>query len=233
VGDRWVVETVTRQVQISRPQPPAGQGTSVRWQFTVRGVERVAGVDCYRVEVRPTVAGPSQPLTILWADRQTLTLRRFQTELRVAGNLVTVTENYEPVGGQPTPVQCPLTALPIDMPTFAGGQSKGLQQFNYDAVVGTGGKKGIGDLGFHFEISQDVAAAKIDDVRKLLGEGFSKDLDAQPIMEVRLKTIEREVRQMWRAGSPWPVYCQSGPTTARLLTVTTAATSGAKPGEVH
>ena len=47
-------------------------------------------------------------------------------------------ENYWPrkrfefSSGQPSPVLGPLTALPVDLPLFVGGEAKGMQTFAYE-----------------------------------------------------------------------------------------------------
>ena len=57
------------------------------------------------------------------------------------------------------------------------------------------------------------------EVKGLLADEFAKDLRVRPAVEVRLKRFDRQVRQVWQAGLPWPVYTESGSTTARLIKV--------------
>jgi hypothetical protein len=74
-------------------------------------------------------------------------------------------------------------------------------------------------VAFAVDIKQSVAPVKYDQVRSLVPREFTRDLAARPLAEVRLKTSEREVRQVWQAGQPWPVYSSNGPTETRLVEV--------------
>jgi hypothetical protein len=226
-GDSWVVETATRELQ-SRDAIDARKPVAVKWQFTVKKVEKTAGHDCHRVEVvclddkgNPDKA---QPKAVFWIDEKSMALRQLQTQLPVPGGFRTVTESYAFGDNQPSPVIGPLSALPIDLPLFTSGAARGLEKFTYEAVSGAGGKRAPNDVAFAIDIEQSFTAGKADDVKRLVADEFSRDLKAHPVVEVKLKTPTREVRQLWQAGQPWPLYSHNGQTTARLLKVTTAET---------
>lgn len=233
VGDRWVVETTTLPLQAPLGQEGAPPVKPVQWQFSVRALERLFDRECYRIEVQPLPIRTPSPVTTFWVDRQSLVLRQVQAQLAVAGRLHTMTESYQFGSGQPTPVQGPLTALPIDLPLFTAGRAKGLQQFAYEAVAGPSGKKALGDVGFLMSIQQEMVPATAEHAKSLLPEGFAKVLDTKPTVEVRLKSIQGRVRQLWRPGCPWPVYADNGPTVARLVKIVPAPTQPNNPPEVR
>ena len=222
VGDRWVVETRTLLLQATPEKQGIARGKPIRWRFHVERIEKIAGVECYRVEVRCLEEGPRQPATTLWADRRSLAPRQLQTQLPVAGGFATVAESYRFPGGQPAPVQSPFTALPLDMPVFLG-HVKGAQTYSYEAVVGYAGEKALGDVGFAFDVQQNVAQLEPAQVKGLIHDAFAKDLRSRPVTEVRLKSSQREVRQLWQSGRPWPSYSDNGTTEARLINVTPAS----------
>src|SRR5438477_392650 len=81
------------------------------------------------------------------------------------------------------------------------------------SVSGPAGKRDATDVAFSTDIEQNITPAKADDVNRLVPEEFkefSRDLKARPVVEVKLKTAEREVRQLWQVGQPWPVYIDNG-----------------------
>jgi hypothetical protein len=55
--------------------------------------------------------------------------------------------------------------------------------------------------------------------KSLTDDAFSKSLTTRPVTEVRLKSLGREVRQLWQAQRPWPIYSDNGYTVARLVSV--------------
>lgn len=223
VGDRWTIETQTRQIQVGEPPAPTPLGKPVRWQFTVQGDEKVGGRDCFQVQVLCQLpADRPQPQTTLWVDAQSLALRQVQTQLTVGGQVRTLTESYQFPGQQPTPVLGPFSALPLDMPLLLGGRTKGTQTFHYEAIPGPGGAKAIGDVGFAFEVTQDLATQSPEKARNLLHGDLIKSLEDRPLLEVKLKTCERSVTQLWQAGTPWPAYSENGTTVARLVDWTPA-----------
>jgi hypothetical protein len=227
-GDQWTVETQTQQVQarVDQPEKPGDAEKKdltppVRWQFKVEKEEKIGEAKCLRVDVKCMIEG-KQPLTTLWVDQKSMTIRRFQTQLHIQGAYRTITENYEYQDGQPSPVICPVTALPLDLPLFQKGDTKGEDTFYFEAISGPTGVKDPGDVGFMTEIKQKMSTVKPAEMKGLLADDFSKDLDVKPVVEVQLITHEKTVRQLWRPELPWPVYCDNGSTTARLVKYTPA-----------
>jgi hypothetical protein len=228
VGDSWVVETRTTALQI-RADLDDRKPAPVTWKFTVKKPEKVAGHECHRVEVvcldSKGNIDKAQPGVVFWIDQKSMALRQLQTQMPAPGGFRTITENYAFGDNQPTPVAGLLSALPIDMPLFTAGASRGLEKYTYEAVSGPAGKRDVGDVGFATDIEQSITPAKADDVKNLIPDEFkefSRDLKAKPVVEVKLKTAEREIRQLWQVGQPWPVYVSNGQTVAKLIKVTLA-----------
>jgi len=232
VGDTWVVETTTLQVQAADGQQQLSRSKPIQWQFAVRAIEKLQGQDCYRIEASPVLPGQSQAATILWVDRQSLGLRQVQSKLRVAGEERTMTESYRFTPGQSSPVQSPITALPVDLPVFVPNEAKGAQSFSYKATTAIDEEKAFNDTAFLVNIEQELSPTDLEGVKSLLPEEFTKDLQARPVIEVRLKSVQGQVRQLWQAGAPWPVFADNGTTRARLLEVKPAAPEGENVKEV-
>jgi hypothetical protein len=223
-GDSWVVETASLPIQVRSDLDPTVRSKPIQWQFTVQRYEKVIGDDCYRVVVKCLEPG-TQPTTVLWIDRKTQTLRQIETEIPVRGGFKKMVENYQ-FSGQKSAVLGPLTALPIDMPFFQGNRTKGLETYVYEANMGPAGKKALGEIGFTYEVEQDVSMPSSQNVKGLLPDAYSKDLNTRPVVEIRLRSAGRQVRQLWRPGLPWPVYADNGITVSRLVKVTSAPQSG-------
>ena len=219
LGDRWIVETRTQPVQTRRGIARQLAVRPIQWQFAVQRFEKTLDQDCYRVEVRCLMPGRPQPVTVLWVDRKSRALRKIQTQVPVPGGFRTMTENYHFAGGQPSPVLGPLSALPVDLPLLMGDQAKGMQKFVYETNTSPTGVKAVGDLGFAYEVEQQVAPAQPEQVKGLLSDTFSKDIGQRSTVEVQLKRFDRQVRQLWQPGLPWPVYTESGSTVSRLVKV--------------
>jgi hypothetical protein len=217
LGQTWVVETTSLPIQTAHAAHQHAGGRMVRWRFTVRAIEKVGGEECFRVEVQPLEPTQPGPVTTFWADVRSLVLRHWQSTIPVAGGWRTLVETYQHVGGQPSPVHGPLTVLPIDMPLLADRPVKGLDRFVYEAIPGPPGQKALGEPGFVVAIEQDTEPAHSDQVKALLGEEFTKDPSAGSLLEVRLSSPLRKVRQLWQPNQPWPMYVDNGTTIARLV----------------
>ena len=227
VGDRWVVETRTRAIQVR--EEPADEAAAVRWEFVVAGREAFGGREAFRVRVRCLDQGPG-PAVTLWVDAATLTLRQVQAQLPTPGGFRTVTETYRADADLPTPVLGPLTALPLDLPAFLPSGAKGLETFQYEALPGPAGTKAVGEVGFLYAVQQTVEPADAAGIKGLLDGPFAADGDRQPARRVRLRGSDRSVEQLWKPALPWPVWSNNGRTTARLVEVGRAESEG-PPGE--
>ncbi len=219
LGDRWIVETTTRPLQVRSDPALVATSRAIQWQFSVQRYEKSLSDDCYRLEVRCLESKQPRPVTVLWIDRQTLALRQLQTQLPTPDGFRTITQSYEFTAGQPSPVLGPLTALPIDLPLFRAGQAKGMETFTYETHSGPRGTKAVGDVGFAYHVKQQIAPADADEAKTLVGESLAKGLQQKPLVEVRIVGPQRRVRQLWQPGLPWPVYCENGSTVCRLVKV--------------
>lgn len=235
LGDKWTVEAVGRTVQARRGGALPTM-RPIQWQFALSKFEKSLTHDCFRVEVRCLESQDGHPLTVLWVDRDSRTLRQVTTEIPVPGGFQQMTLSYEFEAGQPGPVLGPLTALPIDLPAALASNAKGLEAFQYTASIGPPERKEVGELAFAHDVEQRVAPIPAADVRQLLTGAFAKSLDGEslskslsdealterPVTEVRLKSAGREIRQLWQTGSPWPIYCDNGYCVSRLVSPSAA-----------
>jgi hypothetical protein len=225
VGQKWVVETLTTQLQVRRDFKQTPKARPVQWQFEVQGIEKVDGKDCYKVQITCQVDDRNQPVTIIWSNTKTMMLQQLQTQFPVQGGFRTVTEQYKSAAGRPAPVLAPLTVLPLEMPVFldnAGEKALGPQEFSYQTVEGPGGTKEVDDVGFTFDVQQELAPATAKDAAGKVADNFSKGLENAPLVKVELKgpgKRGRQVSQLWQADQPWPVYTNNGSTVARLVKV--------------
>jgi|GEM_PF-626861 len=220
VGDQWTVETSSVQQQTAVGAVGKTRGQAVRWQFLVKSVEAVDGRQCFRVKITSRAAGRRQPLTTLWIDRDAFLLRQFQTQFPVPGGFRTVTETYRFREGSKAPVLPPLTALPVDLPVFDSEHSKSLEPYSYETLIGDANTKNLDTVRFATDVRQQLVPANTDGIKSLLNDEFTKSLDASPVVELRLQSPDRTVRQFWQAGQPWPLLADNGVTRARLLNVT-------------
>lgn len=218
LGDSWIVETVSQPLQTRGDASAPSRLKPIQWQFAVQRYEKTLSDDCYRVEVKCLAEG-QQPTTVLWVDKKSLAIRQIQTQIPTADGFQAVTQSYEFSSGQPSPVLGPLSALPLDLPLFSGNQSKGMQTFMYETHAGKPGEKAVGELGFAHQVEQQVESVATEQVKGLVHETYTKSLSAQPVVEVKLKSGERQVRQLWQPGLPWPVYSKNGSTECRLIKV--------------
>lgn len=214
-GDSWVVETETRRIQV-RESDPARKPARIRWRFHVRGVEPIAGRDCYRIDIECLAKGRLQPATVIWCDKQTLFLQQFQTQLATNGRYRVIRESYSVPKGVSAPVVPPLTALPIALPAFLSQGSKGIGSFTYTSQAKSAGSKAPGLLRFAHTVQQDQSrpSRRCLDGAKL---GLSKSLDGADLTEVKLRSSTEKIVQLWKKGSPWPVYTDNGCTQAWLV----------------
>jgi hypothetical protein len=217
VGQQWVVASVSLQSQARRDPKAAGPAEVVRWQFDVWSVEKIDERNCFKVDVK-CLLDEGQAVITLWVDQQSMTLRRVQTRVPVAGGFRTVTEDYRSASGQPFPAFAPLTVPPLELPLFLAG-TKGAQTFAYQASSTPAGEKGVGDIDFSFSVDQQITRPLADNIKGLLPEEYSKDLSQKAVVEVQLKTASFQTRQLWQPGLPWPVYSNNGVAESRLIEV--------------
>ena len=211
VGDQWTVETQSRQQQVASPRQ---KRIAARWQFRVEAIDRVQGKPCWRVVIRPSQT--PEPKTTVWIDRTTTAIRQIQTQLPTPEGYKAVTESYRS-GGMAAPVVGPLSVLPIAIPQFPEPGLKSLDTYQYETISGPGGVKAIGDVGFSTEIRQNFSKPSAQRMKGILDNEHIKSLEDRPMVEVELATPDETVRQVWREGSPWPLFTDNGTTQARLI----------------
>jgi len=225
VGDSWVIAAVTRPLQ-ERNERKQERGAedepkAVQWQFKVDRTEKLGPNECYVVVVSAVEDPKNQPQSKLWVDAKSMAIRQLETQLPVREGFATVTESYQFGEGQPGPVLPHITALPLELPMFIAGRA-GEQVFNYEARSGTAtARRDAGDVGFSVDVSQSVTPMTQQQAQAegKVPKQYTRDLEAKPLAEVRMKTKAREVHQIWQATQPWPVYSNNGTTEARLVSV--------------
>jgi hypothetical protein len=216
-GQTWMIETVSEKIQ-GREITPARKPVPIRWQFKVANMEKLAGRDCYRIEIECLARGRIRPKSVIWVDEQTGFMRQYETELAVAGQMRKIVESNDHAKDQVAPTIMPISALPIAMPAFLPKGSKA-NSFSYtSAPIPAGGKaKDLGLMTFAHEISQTTKVAGSKSL-EALPKGLSKSLEAKPVTEVQLATHNEKITQLWQQGQPWPVYVDNGRTKAYLVT---------------
>lgn len=215
VGDTWVVETLTERLQARTANDSSSPGR-IRWQFHVAKLETLAGKECYRIDVECLTAGRIRPRTTIWCDTDTLFLRQFETQLAVNGKMRTIQESYDCAKGAFSPVIAPVNAIPLGLPAFVPEGAKGGNEFSYVSQPLPAGSKDTSVLRFAFSVKQDVSEPA-DQYMKRLPETYTKALDEKPVRQVKISTPEQNVVQLWKDGSPWPVYVNNGRTQAWLV----------------
>lgn len=212
-GDSWTIETVTQKLQ-GRETESKGTPTRIRWKFNVGDSEKIASRDCWRIDIECLAKGRLKPATKIWVDKETLFMRKFQTELPVAGAMRTVGETYEPGAGGHSPVVPPINVLPIGLPAFLPGSPKG--QFQYVSEP-TGQSKDVGvKMKFAHSVSQEVLAPAAKSL-EFVPRALSKSLEKSPVVEVRLSSGKQSVTQLWQSEQKWPVYSNDGHTQSWLV----------------
>jgi len=215
VGDNWVVETLTEQIQGNESRV-GDKAAKVRWQFRVAKLEKLNGRDCYRVDVECMAQGRMQPKSRMWCDKDTLFLRQFETQVAFRGQYHTIQESYDCAKGAESPVLATVNVLPIALPAFLPKGAKALGSFTYVSQAAPAGSKDPDLLRFAHTVKQEVripGAKSLEQIRA----GFAKDLAAEPAVEVRLDDGRQAVTQLWQKGTPWPVYAENGRTKAWLV----------------
>jgi hypothetical protein len=214
VGDRWTLETQTNRIQGREPQS-AVAAPRIRWEFHVSKLEKIAGHECYRIDIACHAAGRQQPKSTVWFDKETLFLRQFRTQLLVDGQYRTLEESYDSAAGQPSPVLASINVLPLAMPAFLPKGSKSLGSFSYKSQP-VMQSKDLSVVQFAHTITQEVTPPGAKSLESV-SPAFSKQLRDKPVTEVRLADRRQKVLQLWQKGSPWPIYTENGPTKAWLV----------------
>jgi hypothetical protein len=216
-GQTWLIETVSSKLQ-GREITPARKPVPVRWQFKVANMEKLAGRDCYRIEIECLARGRIRPKSVIWVDEQTGFMRQFETELAVNGKMRKIIESNDHAKDQPSPVIMPISALPIAMPAFLPKGSKA-NSFTYTtAPIPAGGKaRDLGLMTFAHEVSQTSSMAG-PKALEIIPKGLSKSLEPKGVTEVKISTHNEKITQLWQPGQPWPVYVDNGHTKAYLVT---------------
>lgn len=215
VGDKWVVETASRSLQATDSK----RAIATRWEFSVAGREKIANDAVLRIDIRCLDDKVRQPGSSLWVNVKNGSLRQIKTQIPVPGGFRTITESYSFADGNASPVMGPLTVLPVDLPVFQQNRSKGLYDFEYEAISGAGGAKALGDVGFAFSVQQKIVKADVERSKGLTHKSLAASLSNEPSVEVEIRRFDRTVRQLWRGELPWPVFSSNGSTESRLIKV--------------
>ena len=216
VGDTWVIETVTDQIQV-REAMPSEKSPPIRWLFKVSGLADIGGHKCYQIDITCEAKGRVRPSSMLFIDTQTMMLREMRTQMAGFGQFHTVRESYEPQGGQVSPVLTFGNVLPIDLPAFLPKQSKAVS-FNYVSQTIPAGAKDPDLIRFGHSVTQQVVRPSGKSLNRIPSR-YAKALDRLPVVEVRLANQDKSVVQLWQQGNPWPVYTHNGRTEAKLVSV--------------
>lgn len=215
VHDSWVIETLTQRSQI-RETTPARASARIRWEFTVGGIDKVAGRDCYRIEIQCLAEGGLKPATKIWCDQETLFIRQFQTSMPGAGRQWLIQESYETPADQLAPVLAPLTAIPLGLPAFVQKEAKSSGEFTYTSQALPAESKDLNLLRFAHTTKQTVRQPGAKSLQQVPAV-FAKDLEQKPVREVELTDQQQTIIQLWQQDSPWPVYANNGVTEAWLV----------------
>ena len=218
VGSAWTVQTQSRQVQARREPGPVNQAPAVQWRFTVLPMDKIGDSECYHVRATCEQAGRPQPATELWVDRKTQALLRVTTQLPTPAGFQSVTQDFKHQQGNVSPVVGPLSALPIDWPTFSAEPAKAAKEYSYKAL--SGGQEKSGGIAFEQKVRQATRSVPVSGVKGLLDEHVAKQKSDDNLREVVLDDGHRVVRQLWQPGMPWPSFCDNGVTVAKLTGVT-------------
>jgi hypothetical protein len=217
VGDQWTVETQSRVSPARRPIKGDSLGKPARWEFTVKSRERLQDDDCFRVEAENVTKDQRQLVATLWVDQKSLTPRQVERRLPIAGGFRTITQRFVVDKGRAAPVVVvSSTALPLDLPLFSD-EARREEPFEYEVLGETEIKRGAEGRGFLIEVGQSAAPVDAEKVKGLLHEEVSRSANPQEMVEITLKGGHQQVRQLWQAGVPWPLYADNGVTVARLV----------------
>ena len=211
VGDQWVVQTQTTQAQARCGD--AGS-TQLRWRFEALADQTVDGRQLRRLRVVCDTPSAQAPVSELWFDRRSGALIRLQSQVPAPDGFRSYVQEFHHRDGRPSAVLTPISALPLDWPALLAGGEKDAAVMTYSVSA----PKVAGDAApfrFRKRVKQSVrplpeVEAK-DLQRRLVGDA------ATPLREVVLEGDGRRVRQLWRAGLPWPVLTDNGLTTATLV----------------
>lgn len=214
VGDRWVIETVTDRIQ-GREGQAAVAPPKLRWSFQVAKLEKVAGHECYRIDIECLSKGRLRPQTSIWCDKETLFLRQFQTQLAFQGRYRTIHESYDCPDGQFSPVLTPMNAIPISLPAFVPAGSKSVGSYSYTSQPLPAGSKDPTIIRFSHQMTQDISSPNAKSLGQL-PRSYSKNLDAG-LTEVKFADKSQSVVQVWKKGNPWPLFVDHGRTKAWLV----------------
>jgi len=218
IGDSWVVETLTERVQ-GREATADPETTRLKWQFRVAKIEKVAGSDCYRVDIQCLAASRVRPRGSIWCDKQTLFLRQFQTQVAFQGRYRTIQESYACAKGATAPVVTFVNVLPLAMPAFPPEGAKAADSFTYTSQPLPAGAKDPGTVRFLHTSTQQVGPVGAKAL-EAIPPTYAKSLGTGPLTEVTLEDRRQSVRQLWQPGSPWPVYVENTRTKAWLVSTT-------------
>lgn len=219
VGDSWIIETSTNTIQDRMTKPGTNLLIRIRWQFSVAILEEVGGHECYRVDIQCLAEGRLRPKATIWCDSKTFFLRQFQTQYAFGGKYHLIQESYDCPEGALAAVVPPVNVIPLGMPAFLPKGAKG-DTFSYTSQPLPAGAKDPSIIRFTHMVRQQVGPPEAKSL-EMVPRAFSKSLDNRPIKQVKLSDHDQSVTQLWREGSPWPVYVDNGRTKAWLVSAKT------------
>lgn len=215
MGDTWVVQTSTQQIQAGRGGQVPAKRQLAEWEFRVEAIEVLDGQMCQRVSVRCVSPARTEPVAVFWVNEKSGRLRQVQTQLPTSGKIRTAVERYDSESSDGA-VICLLSVVPLSLPSFsATSESSAVSQYRvYGAAAGS---KDPGLIGFGSKITQTTRQAEEAAVRGALPDSLAKSLDGQPLTEIILADGRHKIRQIWRTGDSWPAYTEHGGTESWLV----------------
>jgi hypothetical protein len=233
VGEEWVLESSHKDLKADKVEWQA----PIRWNFKVRAMKQVQGVECYALHVHSQNPDVREQ-AILYLSKEDLRPIKVIDVFSTADGMKYNERDFDPE--MPQPLLSEGTLVPYDLPVFplenesAANRAEGAFGKVREAITKKFARvRDVGGLSFKRTVSQKNKESKPQNGAAAQGaRGMSTD--AQPVYSIEMSEERsyNDISQTWRQGYPWSVASTKRDRKVRLIKYQSkASTTDANGGE--
>ncbi len=216
IGEEWVLESSHRDLKSDEVE----WQVPIRWNFKVRAIKQVQGVECYALHVH-SLNPDVREQAVLYLGKEDLRPIRVIDIFPSAEGMKHSQRDFDP--NSPQPLLSDGSLVPYDLPVFPleneSNRAQGAFGRAREAVAKRFARvRNVGGVGFKRTVSQKNRQPKVNRANAAQGAQGLK-ADAKPVYSIEMseERSTNDISQTWREGYPWSVAATKRDRKVRLI----------------
>lgn len=218
IGEEWVLESSHKDLKSDKVEWQA----PIRWNFKVRAVKQVQGVECYALHVHSQNPDVREQ-AVLYLSKEDLRPIKVIDIFSTPNGMKYSEKDFDPEIPQPLLSE---GLVPYDLPVFPleneGAENRAQGAFGKvrEAISKKFAKvQDVGGLSFKRTVSQKSKAPKRQSPSGAAQGAQGMRADAKPVYSIEMSEERsyNDISQTWREGYPWSVASTKRDKKVRLI----------------